>query len=92
MAKGVKTGGRTKGTPNKATKDIRALAQRYTERAIARLAHLMENAESEQAQVTACKELIDRGHGKSTQPITPVDGDGKPVAIRVRFVDGPGRD
>ncbi len=35
----------------------------YGPRALRRLAWLMENAESEQAQVAAAKELLDRLHG-----------------------------
>jgi len=37
--------------------------QRYGARALARLAWLMEHAESEQAQVAAAKELLERGTG-----------------------------
>lgn len=67
MAIGKKTGGRHAGTPNKATADVRAAAQKYTTAAIARLAHLMEHAESEAAQVAAAKELLDRAHGRPAQ-------------------------
>jgi len=62
--------GRPKGALNKATADVRKAAQKYTTRALSRLAHIMENGESEAAQVAAAKELLDRGHGKSTQPIS----------------------
>lgn len=71
---GERRGGRRKGTPNKATADIKVLAQQYTPAAIERLAVLggLVNAGegialSEQAQVGALKELIDRGHGKAPQ-------------------------
>lgn len=74
--KGRKTGGRQAGSANKATKDIRALAQKYTGKAIKRLAHLAENAESESAQVAAIKEILDRGYGKSKQPVEHDVGDG----------------
>ena len=57
--------GRKKGTPNKATADIRTLAQQHTPRAVVILAEIMENAESDPARVAAIKELLDRGHGKS---------------------------
>lgn len=61
---GEKTGGRQKGSTNKATAEIRQLAQVYTAQALKRLAYIMEHGESEQACVAACKELLDRGHGK----------------------------
>lgn len=69
MAKGKKTGGRVAGTPNKATADIKALAGEYTGAAIAELARLAKNAESEAARVAAIKELLDRGHGKAAQAV-----------------------
>lgn len=74
--KGRKTGGRKVGSTNKATKDIRALAQKYTDRAIKRLVHIMDKAESEAAQAAAAKELLDRGHGKSKQPLEHDVGEG----------------
>lgn len=65
--KGTRIGGRQKGTPNKATAEIKAAAQEYGPKALKRLAHLMMNAESEQAQVSACREILDRGYGKPAQ-------------------------
>ena len=61
--------------PNKATRDIKALAQVYTAKAIeelAKLAGMVEGepkADSEQARIAALKELLDRGHGKATQAV-----------------------
>lgn len=66
---GERRGGRKKGTLNKANKDLRALAQKYTAEAVEKLATIMRTGESEQAQVGAAKELLDRGHGKATQPL-----------------------
>lgn len=80
--KGVRYGGRAKGTPNKATADIKALAQEYTPRALQILANIMEASESDAARVAAVKELLDRGHGKSPQPVSG-DPDGPPVRIVV---------
>ncbi len=67
---GQKVGGRQKGTLNKVTADVRAAAQQYTEAALAELARIALNSESDQARVTAIKELLDRGHGRSPQAIT----------------------
>ena len=72
MAAGLKTGGRVKGSLNKATVEIKALAQEYGPAAIARLALLSgltdkPGSDSEQTQLGAMKELLDRGYGKSAQ-------------------------
>lgn len=71
--KGRKTGGRHKGTPNKATADVKAIAQVYTAEAVARLAFWMRS-ENAQASVAACHGLLDRGHGKAPQAVTGADG------------------
>jgi hypothetical protein len=80
MALGRKTGGRQKGTPNKATADIRELAQAFGLAAINRLAMMaglavdalgqpIKGAESEATQLAALNALLDRGYGKPTQPL-----------------------
>lgn len=67
MAKGVKTGGRVAGTPNKITAEIKALAREYAPEAIAKLVKIIRTSESDQASVAAVRELLDRGYGKPTQ-------------------------
>jgi ribosomal protein S14 len=79
MALGKKTGGRKRGIPNKTTASIRELAKAHGESAIARLAQLMVSAESEQTQVAAAKELLDRGFGKSSQAVELTGKDGAPI-------------
>lgn len=74
-------GGRPKGAVNKNTLHVRELARTYGAGAIARLAYLMEFAESEQAQIAAAKELLDRGFGKSVQAIETSGPDGGPIQI-----------
>lgn len=59
--------GRPKGALNKSTKDIKALAQKHTPKALATLVGIMEHGESDAARVAAAKELLDRGHGKAHQ-------------------------
>lgn len=67
-AGGAKTGGRQKGTPNKATAEVRALAQEWGEQAISTLGDIMTNNDSsEQARIAAARELLDRGYGKPRQ-------------------------
>lgn len=72
--------GRPKGSPNKATAELRDLAQNYGAAAIdelARLAGLVRDkrgsitgaAASEAARITALGLLLDRGYGKATQPL-----------------------
>lgn len=62
-------GGRPKGSLNKATKDIKALAQEYAPAALKELARIATKGKSEAARVSAIKELLDRGFGKSPQVI-----------------------
>jgi len=87
--KGIpKTGGRQKGTPNKSTAQIKELAREYGPAAIERLAEkagLLEHlgkmpADTDAAQIAAIKELLDRGYGKATQPIS---GDEEAPPLRV---------
>ncbi len=69
MAKGRKTGGRGKGTPNKATAEIREHAQQYTIEALEGLALIARNSTSDAARVSAWNALLDRGHGKPNQGV-----------------------
>jgi hypothetical protein len=62
-------GGRPKGSPNKATAEVRAIASEYTEEAVRTLATIMRDGSSEQARIMAADKLLDRGHGKATQPV-----------------------
>jgi hypothetical protein len=75
MAAGQKTGGRTAGTPNKATAEVRALAGQHGPAAIAELPRLTREAESEQARISACNAICDRAYGRS--PI------GRPITIKL---------
>ncbi len=67
MAKGRKTGGRRKGTPNKATAEIRGAAQQYTKEALEVLVQVARNGQSDAARVSAACALLDRGHGRPAQ-------------------------
>ena len=86
MTAGFKTGGRTKGTPNKATAEIRALAQQHGPAAIKRLAWLSLNAASEQTQAFAAEKLLDRGYGRAIQSISS-DQD-NPQKIEISWKSG----
>jgi hypothetical protein len=71
--------------PNKATADIKAIAQPYGPAAIALLAEMAglapgTCAEPDAVRVAALKELLDRGFGKATQPLSG-DPDGPPLHV-----------
>lgn len=65
--------GRPKGALNKVTRDIKVLAQKHTPDALKTLASIMLKSESDQARVSAAKELLDRAYGKSPQALTGND-------------------
>lgn len=75
MAKGRKTGGRQKGVPNKATADVRAMAQAYTEQAFAALVKALRDP---MQYVAAAKLLLAYGHGA---PRAAIDVTVKPVYV-----------
>lgn len=72
---GERRGGRKPGVPNKATREIKEVAQQYGPAALKKLAELAglvkgtNAAESEQARVSAVREILDRAYGKAPQAI-----------------------
>lgn len=65
MAEGTKTGGRQRGTPNKATAEVRDLALDHGPAAVAELARLAAEAQSETARIAACNAIIERAYGRA---------------------------
>lgn len=63
----VKTGGRKAGIPNRSTAELKQAAQQYTQQALATLAWVMANSQSDQARIAAARELLDRAYGKAMQ-------------------------
>jgi len=62
--------GRKKGTPNKATNELKQLAQQYTEKAVETLSEVMTDPEAPAvARIAAANSLLDRGHGKPRQEV-----------------------
>lgn len=57
--------GRKAGTPNKATVEVKRLAQKHGPAALVELARLAGNAVSEQARVSAASIILDRAYGKA---------------------------
>lgn len=74
------------GSLNKSTKELKALAQVHTVMAVARLAKIAKSSPNETNAVMACKELLDRAHGKAVQGVEIGGKDGAPLVIEmVRF-------
>lgn len=82
--------GRPKGSLNKSTADIKALAQVHAPKAMKELARLAEHAESEAARVAAIKELFDRGFGKASQLVGSDPDNPLPPGFTVNLVKGSG--
>ncbi len=74
MASGTKTGGRQKGTLNKATAEVRTLAQEYGPDALKELNRLSSEAQSEAARVSACNAILERAYGRSLASV-PIEID-----------------
>src|SRR6266851_896855 len=72
MARGGKRAraGRKPGVPNKASRELKELAQQYTEEAVGALVRVLRDKKAPaSAQVAAAIAMLDRGHGKPTQHI-----------------------
>ncbi len=83
--RGQRFGGRAKGTPNKATAEIKTIARKYGREAISMLAQMMRSAADAKVRVMAANALLDRGYGKPAQTLT---GDPeKPLAVNVAALD-----
>lgn len=67
MPKGGKRegSGRKAGTPNKATAEIKAAAQKVGPDALAALTGIMASSTSDAARVSAASIILDRAYGKS---------------------------
>ena len=71
--------GRKAGVPNKATAEIKEIAQQYTDKAIKALADVVENSESDAARVSAANSILDRAYGRPSQSVAISGADGGPV-------------
>jgi hypothetical protein len=88
----TKTGGRKKGTPNKATAEVRELAGEYTEDALKTLVQIMnDNKAAAAARIAAAKAVLDRGHGKPAQALELASKDDGPMKVVFKsFTPPPG--
>lgn len=81
MALGKKTGGRVKGTPNKATADIKAAASKHGPEMIRILASIARSKKQPpQARTAAAVALLDRGFGKPAQELQHTGAGGRTLA------------
>ena len=91
MAKGQKTGGRRKGTPNRATAEIKAAFQQHGDELVDALLALTKS-DDERVRLGAIQACLDRGWGKAVQGLEISGGvaidvikDGAPDWIRERL-------
>src|SRR4051794_17592647 len=82
--------GNPSGRP-RVVQEIRDLARQHGPAAIAALAEMAGltpgvQAEAETARIAALREILDRGYGKATQPLSG-DPDGPPLAIEFTWAD-----
>lgn len=90
MAAGVKTGGRTRGVPNKATSEVVRLIDRLAGqnamkcfKALAEIA--FSPTENVKARLLANRTLIEYRHGRPRESLEVSGPEGGPVMVR--FVD-----
>jgi hypothetical protein len=87
MAEGGKRegAGRPKGSRNKVTADIKAIAQSFGEEAIKGLIEISRDTEAPHAaRVAAFREVLDRGYGKAKQGIEMTGEEGGPIETVTR--------
>ena len=65
--------------------NVRSLARLHTAAAVASLAGIATNGESEAARVAACAVLLDRGWGKAPVTHTGEDGEGD-IRVTIRHI------
>jgi len=68
MAKGSRTGGRRKGTPNRATAEIKAAFRLHGDELVAALLALTKS-DDERVRLAAIQAALDRGWGKPVQAV-----------------------
>lgn len=90
MAKGKKTGGRTVGTPNKATQEVKEAAQIYAPDALKELHKIMTTSESDAAKVSAAREILDRACGKPQQAVKTEHTGSNIITDILESLDGSG--
>jgi hypothetical protein len=76
--------GRKRGTPNKTTAEMRAVAQSYGPEAFAILISIMRNLDAPlQVRIMAARDVLDRGYGKATETHEHSGPLGMPIPVSV---------
>lgn len=87
MAKGFKTGGRQKGSINKATADIKEAASQYSAAALNVLVEVANDVgAAPAARVAAANAILDRAHGKARQAVEIEGNEDRPLIQRIELV------
>ncbi len=86
-SKKPKTGGRKKGVPNKANRELKEIADDYSAEAIEVLADVMRNSDSDKARASAANMLLDRAHGKPAQTQILAGDKNNPLELLLGFRD-----
>ena len=68
MAPGRKTGGRQKGAPNKATRELKAAFQKHEKKLVKALLELT-GSNDERVRLGAIQAALDRGWGRPSQAV-----------------------
>ncbi len=68
MALGKKTGGRQKGAPNRATRELKAAFQKHEEKLVTALLALTKS-DDERVRLGAIQAALDRGWGRPAQMV-----------------------
>ncbi len=85
-----KTGGRKKGSQNKATAGLKAAFQEHEKKLVKALLDLVESMD-EHVRIKAIQACFDRGWGRPAQPWGDEDGDRPPIVeIRRIIIDAKG--
>jgi len=87
MAKRQKTGGRRKGTANKATAGIKAAFQKHGDELVKALLALCKS-DDERVRLSAIQAALDRGYGKPAQAVAITGDPDSPVIFHLAMGDG----
>ena len=87
MALGRKTGGRQKGAPNKATRELKAAFQKHEKKLVKALLELTRS-DDERVRLGAIQACLDRGWGKPAQAVQVGGDPNAPIIFNMHFADG----
>ena len=78
-----------KGKLNKTTLEIRELAKQYGPECIAALVKIVRTSKVEDSRMRAASIILDRGYGKSVQPVT--NDEDNPLRLLIEHLEGSSR-